>query len=364
MRKPKLIRRILEWCNKFLSDLTKTKPPALRTLPTNTTAPIRKFPILKLPFLAQKHVLWMLELKELMRLSFLSKRSKRMIKQVLPSKKAEYDCMVWYRENLLIDIKSRFGGYSGFEPNIEHIIEVLSNPPIQVVVYGENPITRAAEWIKRYQSFVRTISFSPFFKSDGMISMFVNPSMERNGQIETIPSSTPLKDREMILEFVNPLIKLNVQIDMGGNMVVTCSPKEVRIENLNIFPISFLWSLKCQKLRIVDRTSPVLVVAHRLISNWASSDFRVSSTIRQLIFELKETEKIEKWILETGWEKSEEEWQHPIYGKINEWYKHKDGNDRTEAIMFEARHDGKRLLVMNIGHVFDLLDCKLYRTFI
>ncbi|EGT38452.1 hypothetical protein CAEBREN_09646 [Caenorhabditis brenneri] len=306
----------------------------------------------------------MLPLIDLMRLSFLSKRSKRMIKHVLPTKKAQYDCKVWYKENSHIEIKSRFGRYSGFESNIGHVIEVLSYPPIQVVVYGGNPVTRAAEWIKRNQNWVRTISFSPSFKSDRMITMFVNPSIERNGQIETISSSTPLKDREIILEFVNPLIKLNVRIDLGEDMVVTCSPEEVRIENLNFFPISFLWSLICQKLRIVDGTLPVLVVAHGLISIWALKDIRGSSTIRQLIFELTETEKIEQWILKTGWEKSEEEWQHPIYGEINEWYKHKDGNDRTEAILFEVCHDGKRLLVMNIGHVYDLLDCKLYRTII
>ncbi|CAL2027755.1 unnamed protein product [Caenorhabditis brenneri] len=377
MRKPKFIRRIQDWFIKSKSDLPETEPPVFmldapvlvpsappvhsiippkpilksypsfrRALPTTTTPPMQKFPILLLPFVAQKHVLWQLELKILMRLSFLSKRSKRMIKQALPSKKAQYECIVWYKEASIIDVKSRFGQYSDWEPNIEHIIQVLSYPQMRVSIYGKDAVIRAAKWVKRYRNCVDRVSFPNPSEGHGMTPNFVIELNSRTKHcMKRVSFSAPLWYRKMILEFVNLLLELNVKIDLGDDMVFTCSPEEVRIENLNIFPISFVWSLNCQKLRIVDSVSSG-VIAHRLISSWASSDISASSTIRQLIFELKESEKIEEWILEDRWKKSEEELQYPIYGKINEHYKMYHEN--RKVILFETHHEGKKLLVVDL----------------
>ncbi|EGT38462.1 hypothetical protein CAEBREN_09993 [Caenorhabditis brenneri] len=236
---------------------------------------------------------------------------------------------------------------------MEHIIELLSYPPIRVPINGKNAVFRAAIWIKRHQNCVTRVSFSASPKDIRMHTvsfkenseLFIKLNSRTEDCTEKVSFSTPLRYRKWILEFVNPLIELNVRIDLGGNMVVTCSPEEVRIENLNILPINFVWSLNCQKLRIVGNVSPI-VMAHRLISSWASSDINASSTIKQLIFELKETEGIEEWIMEDRWKKSEEELQYPIYGKIKEYYKMYHAS--RKVILFETHHDGKKLLVVDL----------------
>ncbi|EGT38483.1 hypothetical protein CAEBREN_24441 [Caenorhabditis brenneri] len=293
---------------------------------TNTTPAKRKFPILELPFLARKNVLLRLQLDDLIPISFLSKRSKLMIRQVLPFKKAQYNCTVWYKEVTIINIRSRFGFYTSYQPNVDHILEVLSYPSIHVFFYGEHAITSKFQWVKTNRNCIRRISFL-----------------------------SHLMDRKMILDLVNHFIELNVRIDFGKFMVFTCSPEELRVKYLNSFLIIPFWSLKCQKLQIVDSISPI-VMTHRLISSWTLSNMSASSTIKQLIFVLKNSEEIEEWLLIDGWKRIQEEWQHPIYGKIKEWYKHKDIDNRKEAIMFEAHHHGKRLLVMNIENVVGHLD--------
>ncbi|CAL2027756.1 unnamed protein product [Caenorhabditis brenneri] len=347
MRKSKFIQRILDWCNKFKLDLLKKiEPPVLQALPTNTTPPKRKFPIFRLPFLARRNVLLRLELDDLIPLSLLSKRCKLMIKQALPPKIAQYDCTVWPNEVSSIKINSRFGSYIGFEPDMEHIIELLSYPPIRVPINSKNAVFRAANWVKRHQNCVTRVSFPTSFKDHETNSEFVIELNSRTEDCtEKVSFSTLLRYREMIVEFVNSLLELNLRIDLGGNMVVTCSPEEVRIENLNILPINFVWSLNCQKLRIVGNVSPI-VMAHRLIFSWASSDISASSTIKQLIFELRESEEIKEWILEDRWKKSGEELQYPIYGKINEYYKMY--HESKKVILFETHHDGKKLLVVDL----------------
>ncbi|CAL2027754.1 unnamed protein product [Caenorhabditis brenneri] len=342
----------------------------LVTLPMKIISPEIKFPILRLPYFASRNVLLRLRLDDLIPFSFLSKRCKRMIKQAIPSKIAQYDITVrskkltsmdltpgfrsfWLYSGAKVDdivtsisIDSQFGHFfMGFEANVHHIMEVLSYPPIRVLLHAENGVTRAAAWLKRYRNCVKSVSFSASpLKDIRMHTVFVDRLTEFNNQTKYRMKFLPeLRYHEVISEFVNLLLELNVRIDFGEKLVVTCSPEEVRIQNLNIFPISFVWSLKCQKLRIVESVSPI-AMAHKLISSWALSDICSSSTIKQLIFELKESEKIEEWIVEGRWRKSEEERQLPKYKEINAWwYKRKDGNDRTEAIMFEARQDEKRL---------------------
>ncbi|EGT38464.1 hypothetical protein CAEBREN_17393 [Caenorhabditis brenneri] len=339
----------------------------LVTLPEKIISPEIKFPILRLPYFASRNVLLRLRLDDLIPFSFLSKRCKRMIKQAIPSKIAQYECTVKSKKLTSIDLKfdtfwlnsgakvddivtsisidSQFGHFwMGIEANVHHIIEVLSYPPIRVELYAENGVTRAAEWLKRYRNCVKSVSFSASPKDIRMHTVFVDRSTEFNNQTKYCMKFLPaLRYPEVISEFVNLLRELNVRIAFGETMAVTCSTEEVRIENLNIFPISFVWSLKCQKLRIVDSILPI-VMAHKLISSWALSDICASSTIKKLIFELKESEKIEERILEDGWKKSGEELHYPIFEEINAWwYKRKGGNDRTEAILFEARHDRERL---------------------
>ncbi|CAL2027757.1 unnamed protein product [Caenorhabditis brenneri] len=279
-------------------------------------SPKRKFPILRLPFLAQLNVLLRLNLDDLIPFSFLSKRSKLIIKQTLPSKIAQYHCTVWYKEVTIINIRSRFGCYTAYQPDVDHILELLSYPSIHVFIYDEKEITAKIQWVKTNRNCIRRISFL-----------------------------TPFMDRKMILDLVNHFIELNVRIELGENMIVTCSPEEVRIKYLEVFSIISFWSLKCQKLRIVDSISSGFI-AHRLISSWTLSNKSASSTIKQLIFEFKESEEIKGWILEDRWKKSEEEMQYPIYGKIKEYYKMYHGS--RKVILFETHHDGKKLLVVDL----------------
>ncbi|CAL2027759.1 unnamed protein product [Caenorhabditis brenneri] len=232
MRKPKFIRRILDRLINFELDCPKTEPPVgvapmTRLRGSDTTPSKRKFPILQLPFVAQKHVLWMLELKDLIPLSLLSKRSKRMIKEALPFKKAQYDCTVLSREVPTIKITSRFGSYTGFEPYVDHIIEVLSYPPIGVVIDVESAMTKAARWIKTHHHCVKEVLFS-----------------------------TPPLHPGMSTKFVNPRFELNTQLD--GDMVTVCSQDEIRIENPDLSLMYYIWGLKCRRLRLTsERFYPV-----------------------------------------------------------------------------------------------------------
>ncbi|CAL2027758.1 unnamed protein product [Caenorhabditis brenneri] len=309
MRKPKFIRRILDRFVNFKLDLPKTTPPK------------RKFPILQLPFVAQKHVLWMLELRDLIPLSFLSKRSKRMIKQALPTKIAQYDCTVCSNEVLTVKITSRFGSYSGSEPNIGHIIEVLSYPPIQVFVYAGSAITKAAEWMETHHHCVKKVSFS-----------------------------VPPRNRGMSSEFINPFTELNAQSEL-----VICSKEEILIENPDISLMQIIWGLECRRLRLISERSSIIFLANFILFDWIFGENYESSTIEQLIFELRESGEIE-WKPENPGEKREDEWKHPIYGKINVWYRLRGFKETKEAILFKVNHDGKQLLVLNIQRVFGTID--------
>ncbi|CAL2027752.1 unnamed protein product [Caenorhabditis brenneri] len=171
MRKPKFIRRLLDWCNKLKSDL----PKILVALPAKAAPPKKKFPIFRLPFLARKNVLLRLQLDDLIPLSLLSQRSKRMIKQAVPLWKAQYDCTVWSKEVPTIKISSSFGSYSGINPDVDNIMDLLSYPSFQVFVYGENGATRAAEWVKIHRSCINMIAFVAPFNDRGKILELLNP---------------------------------------------------------------------------------------------------------------------------------------------------------------------------------------------
>ncbi|CAL2027749.1 unnamed protein product [Caenorhabditis brenneri] len=298
MRKPKCIRRISNWCVRF-----KSEP--------------EKFPILRLPFLAQKNALLMLELEELIPLSFLSKRSKRMIKRALPSpKKAEYKCKVWLKEDS-ISINSRLGSYTG--SSVDHILEVLSYPPIEVVIDGKDDVNHAIEWVKTNQHCVKEILYLP---------------------------KISFNDYENILDFVHSLIEVDVRIEIDRSVIYSCSKEEVRIEYPSITPMNVFWSLKCRKIRFIDEEYPY---AEFFMSTFGYYKIPESLMIEQMIFELMEERPEIRWTYILSYcEKSEEEWQHPIYGKINECYKmYHVGRKFT---FFGAHHDGKKLLVVDIEH--------------
>ncbi|EGT37302.1 hypothetical protein CAEBREN_24355 [Caenorhabditis brenneri] len=71
-----------------------------------------------------------------------------MIKQALPSKKAQYNCTVWFKNAPIISITSRFGSYTGYEPDVDHIIELLNYPPIEVLVDEKEAVVQAKEYGK------------------------------------------------------------------------------------------------------------------------------------------------------------------------------------------------------------------------
>ncbi|CAL2027751.1 unnamed protein product [Caenorhabditis brenneri] len=326
MPKPKFIRRIQDWFSKSKSDLPKTEQPVFvpSVPPVNTipSKPLEKFPILLLPFVAQKKVLWMLKLNDLIPLSFLSKRSKRMIKQALPSKKAQYNCTVWTKDAPIITISSRFGSYTGYGPDVDHIIEVLSYPPIRVVVEVENAVTRAAEWVKTHQYCVKEVAYLTR-------SVFLND--------------------EHIVEYVNQFIEFNVRIEanrglvIDRGLVIVRSQEEILIDNPDFPLMKYFWRLKCRKIRIIDRIPPFLAEMFLFILD--SSDIGESSIVEQMTIELEEHNEL-NWILLRNRKKMEEDLQHPIYGKINEYYK--IYHESRKVILFETHHDGKKLLVVDI----------------
>ncbi|CAL2027760.1 unnamed protein product [Caenorhabditis brenneri] len=296
----------------FESDLPKTEPPGLMALPTTPSK--RKFPILRLPFVAQKNVLLRLELNDLIPLSFLSKRSKQMIKQALPSpKKAQCSCIVWPRAYPVIKVSSRFGSYTG--SSVDHIIEVLSDPPIRVVLQEESAVAHATEWMKNHQQIVKEIIY---------------------------PACCMRKNDEDIVEFINEFIELNVRIQLGNIIAIVPSQEEVRIEDPNISLLQCLPRLNCRKLRIVDRNSPFL--AEIFMYTLDSSDIG-EPKIEQLIFEVKESPNFNYRPLFSD-KKCKKEWQHPIYGKIKVHYK--INHVSRKLILFETHHDGKKLLVVDI----------------
>ncbi|EGT38454.1 hypothetical protein CAEBREN_02648 [Caenorhabditis brenneri] len=244
-----------------------------------------------------------------------------MIKQALPSKQAKYKCRVWPKEVSHIKIYSRFGIYTGFEPNVDHIIEVLSYPPIKVVIDGEGAVIHAIEWVKTHQHCVKEVLYLSNF-----CSISFGP----------------------ILEFINQLIELNARIEfdmgmiIGMRLVIVGSQEEILIDNPNTTFIPYFWRLNSRKIRIVDRHPPYLT--EMFLGGFTLSDIDESSMIEQMIFELEEG-KI-NWTRLRNCKKSEEELQHPIYGEINEYYK-MDHVSR-KVILFETHHDGKTLLVVDI----------------
>ncbi|EGT38482.1 hypothetical protein CAEBREN_20715 [Caenorhabditis brenneri] len=216
-----------------------------------------------------------------MRLSFLSKRCKRMIKQVLPSK-AQYDCRVWPKQVSIIDISSQFGSYTSFEPTLDHIIELLSYPPIQVAIDGKDNVNYALEWVKAHQHCVKDILYMTYYRS--------------------IP-------HEHILEFVNSFIEFNVRIELENDMVVDCSQEELLIHNPTITLTEYFWRLKCRKIRIVDASPPC--IAEMFLGYFTFDDIGESSLVEQMVFELKEYNQINWTRLRNG-KKVEEELQHPM----------------------------------------------------
>lgn len=171
-----------------------------------------------------------------------------------------------------------------------------------------------------------------------------------------------------LLKLVNQSIELNVRIVLDRTMLIVCNQEEGRIVNPSIWLMQYIWGVKCRKLRLSSTRRPIGFVVdwflHDLLlwENYASSTFNwtfgkyyESSMVEQLVFVLRERGELD-WKLILRGKKSEEEWQHPIYGEINEWYKLKYGDNGKESIIFETHHDGKRLLVVVIGHAFGLLD--------
>ncbi|EGT38466.1 hypothetical protein CAEBREN_00909 [Caenorhabditis brenneri] len=236
-----------------------------------------------------------------------------MIKQVLPSKKAPYKCKIWPNEDSIIIKDSWFGSYTG--SSVDHILEVLSYPPTKVVVDGKDALMQAIEWVKTNQHCVKKISF---FRSENL---------------------------ENMLDFVHSFIEFDVRLKFGCSLIITCTKEELRIERPGT-PIWFFWRLKCRKIRFIDEDCPF---AEIFMLYFAPSDIPESLMIEQVIFELmKERQEIWWAPILRYCKKCEEEWQHPIYGKVNECCKiYHEGRKFT---FFGAHHDGKKLLVVDIEH--------------
>ncbi|CAL2027762.1 unnamed protein product [Caenorhabditis brenneri] len=275
----------------------------------------RRLPFLHLPRSAQKNVLRQLDLNNIIQLSFLSQRTKHTISFNFQTDKSQFTCKIWCKDNTTIYVTSPFGSFTGSLEHIDHVLEVLNYPYVQVIIDGEQAVNRGIEWVNDYR-----------------------------GLVTTVKHLTDSPNGREIQHFVNQIIECGVLIEFGHDMVIDCSlGKTVRIRNPIPEIMPYIWGLKCQYLQVTSGKFD--------LGRWKSLHCTLSR-IERVTFELIDKDEVDGQ-LQKYCKKSEMKFWHPIYGTIEECYKIRDVNEWKEATLFKTEHDGKQLLVMDIQYWVD-----------
>ncbi|EGT38453.1 hypothetical protein CAEBREN_05878 [Caenorhabditis brenneri] len=272
----------------------------------------RRLPFLHLPRSAKTNVLRQLHLTDIIQLSLLSQRTKHTISFNFQIDKSQFTCKIWCKNNTTIYVTSPFGSFTGSLEHIDHVVEVLNYPYLQVIIDGEQAVNQGIEWVNDYRGLVTTVKHL----------------------------TDPPNGREIQL-FVNQMIECGVLIEFCHDMVIDCSMKNtVRIQNPIAEFMPYIWGLKCQYLQVNSGKID--------LGRWKTLHCTLSK-IERVIFELTDKEEVDGQ-LQKYCKKSEDRFLHPIYGTIKECYKIRDEKEWKEATLFKTEHDGKQLLVMDIQY--------------